>query len=297
VLHGLTTSYVVTSDVPGILLRTLILRGQLSEVLLSASLSSRHDRDLRVLLGATCLLLASLAHDVGESDAGLAQADAAVTFAAQAEHPELLAWAYCTKAMICTWSQRPTDVLVTTQAGLAVSGGHVVELRLSGLRSRALAQLGRSGEALSLLRRTQDSSDRTWVSSSLADLGDVFSFPEIRQHYYAAATYALLGDHRGVERSVALVEGGGADMPSGWTVSRALSRGHLALVVLSDSGPRAAEEALAPVFALPVHARVVQVDQILAAVARRLVAPEFGGSPSARTLADTLCDFRSTAHG
>lgn len=228
--------------------------------------------------------------------AGLTQADAAVTFAAQAKHPELMAWAYCTKAMIYLWTQRLADVLVNTESGLALGAGPVVGLRLAGLRSRALAQLGRCREAVALLRRSQDSGQSTGDFSGLADLGDLFTFPASRQHYYAAATYALLGDHEGVEQSVALVEGHAHTPGAGvWPVSRALSRGHLALAMLSDSGPQAAHEALMPVFALPAHARVVQVDQALAAVARGLATPEFEGSPSARALSDAVRDFRSTA--
>jgi hypothetical protein len=46
-----------------------------------------------------------------------------------------------------------------------------------------------------------------------------------------------------------------------------------------------------------VHARVVQVDQTLAAVARRLATPEFEGSPSARALSDALQDFRNPVKG
>jgi hypothetical protein len=291
-VRDLTTSYVVASDVPATMLATLRLRGHLSETLLTGAMPACHERDLRVLLGATCLLLASLSHDVGEPAAGLAQADAAATFAAQAKHPELLAWAYCTKAMICTWAQRPADVLVHTASGLAIGGGPVVGLRLAGLRSRALAQSGRLQEALTLLRQSQDSAESSSSFSSLADLGDLFTFPASRQHYYAAATYALLGDRQGVEQSVALVEGRGPTPGAGvWPVSRALSRGHLALAMLSDDGPQAAHEALAPVFALPPHARVVQVGQTLAEVARRVASPAFQGSPSARALSDALQDL------
>jgi len=291
-LRRLTTDYVVTSDLPQILVEALLLRDRL------AGLIDQSDaRELHVMMGATCLLLASISHDAGESEAGMMQARSAETFADLARHPELLGWVLCTKAMIDLWRHRPAEVLAHAGRGEAIALSGSAGLRLKGLHVRALAQLNRKAEAAALMRHIEHAPSATSRSGSMADYGSLFSFPDTRQLYYAAVSHAHLGDYAAVEQCVEAV--GHDDQPpvSGtWPVSWALSRSYLALARLdhkgTTGGPEAAAQALTPVLSLPEVQRINQLGQVLTDIDRRLKATAFRNSPSAKALREAIGEFR-----
>ena len=298
-LYQLTTDYVVTSDLPRILVDAIIVRNRLSTLIERRKLRQRELRESYVMMGAVCLLLASVSHDFGESAAGMTQAEAAEVWADLAEAPELHGWVLCTKAMIDLWRGRPYDVLHHAAQGAVLSTVGAASVRLTGLQTRALAQVKRTSEAVTLLRQTESHGNNFDQGMALADLGPMFSFPASRQHYYAAVSYAQLGDLTATERLVAQMGHGDAPpLANGvWPISWALSRSYLALARLDhrgdDGGPDAALQALAPVLTLPDVQRINQLGQVFADIDRRAATPAFAASSSGRALREAVRSFRT----
>ncbi|GAB1641499.1 hypothetical protein [Krasilnikovia sp. MM14-A1259] len=298
-LRRLTTDYVVTSDLPRITAEALLLRSRLAPLIDQRASRPREVRELHTIMGAVCLLLASISHDFGAAEAGMLHARSAETFADLADHRQLLGWSLCTKAMIDLWRSRPGEVVDNAdrarEMGIAGDG----RLRLEGLRVRALAQLGRTDEARTLMRQLEDPADTNQTPAALDELGSLFSFPESRRRYYGAVSYALLGDLAGVERSVAaLGYDEKAASPNGaWPVSWALSGSYLAVARLnhrgSDGGPEAARAALAPILSLPPVQRINQLGQVLGDLDRRLRMPAYRKNSAARDLRVAIRSFRS----
>jgi hypothetical protein len=91
-LYRLATDYALTSDLPPILSKLVALRDELHTTLTARQHHPNDTRDLYVLLGAACVLLASISHDLSEPSAGMAQATTAETFAELSGHHCLLIW-------------------------------------------------------------------------------------------------------------------------------------------------------------------------------------------------------------
>lgn len=290
-LRKATNGYVTTSDLPTALAGALQVRSWLAPLRAHGGVSAAQIRELYLLEGAACLLLASVSHDFGESAAGMLHAEAASRFAECAGHAELRGWVLCTKAMIELWRGRPHSVL--HHAAGAIAGGQSYARRLRGLETRALAQLGQTTEAAARLRQESDEPSADGAAE-LTDLGAMFTFPEGRQKYYSAVSHALLSDHRRAEEYT-LALGFTQHPPSGadaWPISWALARSHLALARLgSGSGPDGAAEALAPVLALAEGQRINQLAQVFQAVADLLNRPGLRRDATATLLHDQIRDF------
>ncbi|WP_189168048.1 hypothetical protein [Pilimelia anulata] len=294
-LRRAADDYVATSDVGRGIVDAVVLRDRVAAQIESGRQHPRTAADLYVTMSATCLLLASLSHDVGEPEAGMAQARSAESFAAMAGHTGLRSWALCTKAMIDLWRGHTEAVLAHAAEGNDVAVGGDGHRRLRGLQVRALAQLGRRDEARALLRT--EPPPRSPVGA-LAEFGGLFSFPHHRQLYYRAVSYAHLGDQGAVEETMAAL-GYGQSAPAGgsWPVSWALGRGYLAIARLDSTGggPEGAVEAVRPVLEMPKQQRIKQVHQVLGEVTARLRAGRHATSRSGRELTEAIRSFRQEA--
>jgi DNA-binding XRE family transcriptional regulator len=112
-LYHLATDYALTSDLAPILRDLVELRDELHTTLTARQHHPGDTHDLYVLLGAACVLLSSISHDLSEPLAGMTQATTAETFAELSGHRGLLTWAYCTKAMIASWWATPLRCCIT----------------------------------------------------------------------------------------------------------------------------------------------------------------------------------------
>jgi hypothetical protein len=298
-LHRISTDYVVTSDLPRTLVDTLMVRDRLDGLIERRRLSVSELRESYVLMTAACLLLASVSHDFGEPAAGMQQADAAQVWADLAEVPDLQGWVLCTKAMIDLWRGRPYDVLSHAARGAGLPANSAARRRLAGLEIRALAQAKRRGEALTLLQHAESAGTDVAHSTALAHLGPTFSFPTSRQHYYAAVSYAQLGDLAATERLVTQLGHGDTPPPAHgvWPISWALSRSYLALARLNhrgdDGGPDAALQALEPILTLPDAQRINQLGQVVADIDRCASSPALATSSASRALRAAVQSFRT----
>jgi transcriptional regulator with XRE-family HTH domain len=295
-LHRLATDYALTSDLNPILHELVGLRNYLYTTLTTRAHHPGDTRDLYVLLGAACVLLASISHDLSEPNAGMTQAATAETFAELSGHRELLTWAHCTKAMIASWWATPAQVLHYAEKAHAVGAVGISATRLAGLHARALAQLGKRTDAITVLRTAQDQRDTLDDTNGLRELGEVFTFPPARQHYYNAATHLHLGNWRQVEHETKAVADLYGTLPTGqsWPVTLTLSRIYQAQARLHTYGPEGASETLRPVFDTPVQQRVPQTSQALTALRRNLQTKKLVMLPAARNLDEAIGSFQSS---
>lgn len=295
-LYRLATDYALTSDLALILNELVELRDELHTALTTRQHHPNDTRDLYVLLGAACVLLSSISHDLSEPLAGMTQATTAETFAELSGHRGLLTWAYCTKAMIASWWATPAEVLHHVQKAHSIGAFGIPAVRLAGLQARALAQLGKRTEAIAVLHAAQDQRDKFGEHNDLQELGEVFTFPLPRQHYYNAATHLHLHNWVDVERETTTVGDlyGTSTMGRAWPVTLTLTRIYQSRARLQEHGPEAAFDALRPVFNIPVKLRLPQTSQALSGLRNELVLKPFAALPAARDLSEAIGSFQSS---
>jgi DNA-binding XRE family transcriptional regulator len=295
-LYRLATDYALTSDLAPILRDLVELRDELHTTLVVRGHHPGDTQDLYVLLGAACVLLSSISHDLSEPLAGMIQATTAETFAELSGHRGLLTWAHCTKAMIASWWATPAEVLHHAHKAQAIGAVGVAGVRLAGLQARALAQLGNRTEAIAVLHAAQDQRDAFGEHNDLQELGEVFTFPLPRQHYYNAAIHLHLGNWVDVERETTIVGDlyGTPTIGQAWPVTLTLTRIYQAQARLAEHGPEGAFDALRPVFDIPVKLRLPQTSQALNGLRTVLQSKPFATLPAARDLSETIGSFQSS---
>jgi hypothetical protein len=295
-LYRLATDYALTSDLAPILCDLVELRDELHTALRGRRHHPDDTRDLYVLLGAACVLLGSISHDLSEPLAGMTQATTAETFAQLSGHRGLLTWAYCTKAMIASWWAIPAEVLYHADKAQAMGAVGISAIRLAGLQARALAQLGRRTEAIAVLHAAHDQRDRFGEHDDLRELGEVFTFPLPRQHYYNATTHLHLGNWAEVEQETTTVSRlyGTPTIGQAWPVTLTLTRIYQAQARLQKAGPEGAFDAVRPVFDIPVKLRLPQTSQALNRLRNQLQSKPFAALPAAHDLSEAIGSFQSS---
>jgi hypothetical protein len=298
-LHQLATDYVVTAGLDSIFSELVILRDRLYVLLDRYGKRPRDARELHLLLGSTCVLLASISHDLAEPRAAMIQTRAALTFAELAGHAGLQTWVHCTRAMIASWWNSPDDVLHHARQSRITGQSGIGAIRLAGLEARALAQSGQHGKAADLLHAAHDQRDKLPITDSLRDLGEVFTFSPARQHYYNAATFAHMHDWQAVEKSVSTVVNLYGTMATGqcWPVTMTLSHVYLAQARLNRNGPEGAWGALVSVLEIPKGQRIPQIIQALNGLRMQLRSEACASLPAARDLDEAVHSFCATADG
>ncbi|TQF01338.1 hypothetical protein E6W39_02660 [Kitasatospora acidiphila] len=149
-------------------------------------------KDLYVLAGTLCGVLANAAFDLGAYHAAHTHARTALLCAKQAGHHSLQVWLHGMQALISYWDNRPADAVHFAQSAtdLTPEGG-TAGIRLASIESRAHARLGHRTDALAALHRADDLREQ-WDGSEL--LGGMMAFPVAKQHFYASTSYLWLGE-------------------------------------------------------------------------------------------------------
>ncbi|MGH3770336.1 MAG: helix-turn-helix transcriptional regulator [Pseudonocardiaceae bacterium] len=293
-LHRLATDYVVNLDLNHILPELVILRDRLYSLLAWYGQRPGDARELHLLLGATCVLLASISHDLAEPSAAMIQTRTALASAELAGHAGLITWVYCTRAMIALWWGSADDVLHHAQRARAVGLSGVGAIRLAGIEARALAQSGQHQRGTEVLHASHAQREKLHIIDSLRDLGETFTFSATHQHQYNAAAYAHMCDWKAVEReaSRAISLYGTPEAGQCWPVNMTHSRVCLAQARLSLSGPESAQDTLTPVFELPNEQHVPIIAQILSKIQVQLRSKVYANLPVARDLDEAIRNFR-----
>jgi hypothetical protein len=178
-----------------------------------------------------------------------------------------MGWARGMQASVALWDGRFEDAAGYAADGLSYLGTGAGGARLHMLRARANAILGRAAVAKQALAMADDAR----AVGGDDELHDVvageFAFRPAKHIYYAAVTHLYLGDApMAIEKareSLRLYETDARAHRSYGCES--MARAHLAVAYLREDDPRGAEEAMAPLLALPPERRIDSLTATLAA--------------------------------
>ncbi|MFB7114021.1 helix-turn-helix domain-containing protein [Streptomyces sp. NPDC056291] len=252
-------------------------------------------RELFLLAGTSCLLLAHASQNLGDEDAAIAQLQTAWSLAEQSDHNDLRAWVKGTAALIAEWSSRRQTALDYTRQAIQLSPGGETRIRIAAIEARAAARIGDRGTAMAALEEIKRARERSGAPDTLTRFGGLLTFPEAKQHYYIGGTYALLGEHRLAEQhsttAIELYENGPAEHRS--YGDEALARLDIVTARIAAGEIEGAGEQLRPILDLPLDRRIRQLGDAMRGVARLLEEPRLAGSFVARELADAALGYQA----
>jgi hypothetical protein len=249
---------------------------------------------LYLIAGRVCGLLGWISGDVGRLGEGETQARTGWLCAELADSDGLRAWVRATQSKLAYWDGRMQDSVRFAEAGLAYGATDSARPLLACLAARALARLGRPGDARRALARAAD--ERAAVSRP-DEVGGLFGFSEAQQNYLAGSTHLWLREPvealRASDRAVELYRSGNpADRFYG---AEMLALIDAAAACLQADELDGAAEKLAPVLELPPDRRLETFTQRLGEMRGVLVQERYSGSRAASDLRHQIEDFRAGA--
>ncbi|MFI2204716.1 helix-turn-helix domain-containing protein [Streptomyces sp. NPDC020192] len=252
-------------------------------------------RELLLLAGTSCLLLAHASQNLGDEGAAVAQLQSAWTFAEQSDHNDLRAWVKGTAALIAEWSSRRQTALDYTRQAIHLASGGETRIRVAAIEARAAARIGDRHTAMAALEELKRAREQDAASDALTRFGGLLTFPEAKQHYYIGGTFALLGEYRPAEQhaltAIELYENGPQEHRS--YGDEALARLDVVTARIAAGELEGAEEQLRPLLDLPPDRRIRQLGDAMQTVARLLEEPRLARSPLARELADATRGYQA----
>jgi transcriptional regulator with XRE-family HTH domain len=265
--------------------------------MLRSGVPPRQARDMCVLTGTACVLLAHATENLGDPVSAMAQARTALACAEQAEHDGLRAWARGTAALIAEWTGRPGDAARIAREGQRYAQSAESRVRLAAIEARAHARVGDVAAAMDALdqaRRARDSD--TGQRDGIVECGGVLTFPPVKQRYYEGGTLVLAGQNVPGERAaldaIRLYEAGPAVQRS--YGDEAIARVDVVTARVAKGDIEGAQAAITPVLALPPERRIGQLAATLAPVAAHLEVPRLA-SRAAADLAAEIREFTTSA--
>lgn len=256
-------------------LSDLVATQERAFALLEGRQRPEQSRDLYLLAGITCGLMARASHDLGASHDAMTQARTGYACADNAGHDGLRAWTRGLQALISYRSGQWDDSVNYAQIGAdaAARGRGTATVWLASSEARALAALNRLDEANAVLDRAADLRDDV-QPDELDSLGGVCTFGRARQLYYAAEVLSWAGPPEATRAERIALEAldtyAAAPARDRAFGGEAGTRSALALARVSQGQVDGAAEALAPVLDLPpaqrIHGVVTSVEQVRTAL-------------------------------
>ncbi len=232
-------------------------------------------RDLYLIAGIACGLMAKASHDFGAPHDAMTHARTGYACADNAGHDGLRAWTRGLQAQITYWSGRLEDSVRYAQLGAeaATRSRGTAGVWLASSEARSLAALNRLEDAHTALGRATEARDRA-QPDELDSLGGVCTFSRPRQLYYAADALAWGGEAEAnhTERLAleALDAYAGAPDQDRSFGDEAGTSSALAVARVIRREIDGAAEALAPVLELPppkrIHGIVTSVEHVRTAL-------------------------------
>ncbi len=266
----------------------------------SERLRPAESRQLHGLAGIACALLAQSTHELGFRRAAMTHAHAAFVCAELAGFDSLQVWIRATQAAIAEYAGLPHEAVRYAEAGRAHASRGTAVVRLMSLAANGHARLGDTTAAREALSAAERARDMAADDDPLDDFGGALSVSLAKQHAYAASALALLRQGppalTAATRALELYQ---AAPPEGrQPVNEGYAHIDVALGRMLNGELDGVGDALAPVLALPVHARVDLLDEKLRRVHRQLSEGAVtGGRPRAvRELQEQIEEFVAGAN-
>ncbi|MGH3717459.1 MAG: hypothetical protein ACRDRI_01195 [Pseudonocardiaceae bacterium] len=230
-------------------------------------------RDLYLIAGIACGLMAKASHDLGAPHDAMTQARAGYACADNADHDGLRAWIRGLQSGIAYWAGRLEDSVRYAQLGAdaAARSRGTTGVWLASSEARSLAALGRFVDARAAIARAAATRDRVQFDE-LDSLG--FVFGRSRQLYLAADALAWGGPSTASETERLALDALDAyeDSPPEHRAfgMEAGARSALAVARVFRREVEGAAEALTPVFELPpakrIHGIVASIEHVRSAL-------------------------------
>ncbi|MGH3772226.1 MAG: hypothetical protein ACRDRW_12650 [Pseudonocardiaceae bacterium] len=152
-------------------------------------------RDLYLIAGIACGLMAKASHDLGAPHDAMTQARAGYACADNAGHDGLRAWIRGLQTLITYWSGRLEDSVRYAKLGAEVAARSrgTASVWLASSEARSLAALNRLEDAHAALGRATEARELL-QPDELDGLGGLCTFSRPRQLYYAADALAWGGE-------------------------------------------------------------------------------------------------------
>jgi hypothetical protein len=254
-------------------------------------------RDLYLVAGLLCGVLANASFDLGYLDAAETQCRTAFLCAELAGHNGLKAWIRGTQSLIAYWDDRPHAAV-----DLAIDGWRyepeigTARVRLAAIEARARGRLRDSAGVQSALRRAEEARA---VVTRPDDPGGMMAFPEAKQMFYAATAYLWLGSpetYREAEHAAgAAVRAYQEDPPERRRIGElCLARLDLATARLVGQDLDGTAEQVQEVLEMGVRRRTESVARRLGQVAIALERPQYQHAGLALDLHDQIADYLRT---
>ncbi|MEY9211550.1 helix-turn-helix transcriptional regulator [Thermobifida halotolerans] len=251
----------------------------------------------RLLLaaGASTLLLAHAAQNLGDRYAASAHLAAARRCAEYAEHDQLRSWVLGSAALFAEWLPAPdTAAQHASHSYTLMSSGHTA-IRAAAVEARAFARLGDRTRALQALDRLQhaDAIERTHDDFGIT-FGGLFTFPQAKQEFYRGSVHLLLGDtatarHHAAAALKAYRSGPAQERSYG---DEALACVDLVTALLRLGDLEGAERGLSALLQLPKEKRIQQLFPALAALSQLLSQPQFRRNAHVREMRERIRCYR-----
>ncbi len=150
-------------------------------------------RDLYVIAGTLCGMLANASFDLGYPDAAATQARTAFLCGELAGHNGVRCWVRGMQSLIAYWQGRVADAVSLAHDGWAfVPERGTARVRVAALEARAAGRLGDKAAMLDALRRADQARDKIVGDD---EPGGMLAFPASKQFFYAASAYLGLNHH------------------------------------------------------------------------------------------------------
>jgi hypothetical protein len=251
-------------------------------------------RELFMLTGTACLLLAHASQNLGESTPAMAQIRTARMCAEQADHTGLRAWAAGTAALITEWSPQNRMALKLTAHAARLAPPGEARIRIAAIEARTAARIGDRRLSLAALRRMEQAREETPVHDEVEQFGGLLTFPTAKQDYYIGGTLTLLGDyeeahHHATAAITAYRSGPREERSYG---DETLAQMDLITIGILRGDFDAAATALGHVLDLPPQMRIRQLGNAVNRLDSLTNRPDLKGNKTIGQLMDLVRDYR-----
>ncbi|MFE0187622.1 helix-turn-helix domain-containing protein [Streptomyces sp. NPDC059008] len=254
----------------------------------------QQSRELFMLAGTACLLLAHASQNLGEPTSAMAQIRTARLCAEQADHKGLRAWTAGTVALIAEWSPQNRMALKLTEQAARLAPAGEARIRIAAIEARVAARIGDRELSLAALDRMQRAREESPLHDEVEQFGGLLTFPLAKQDYYLGGTYTLLGKHEQARHHATAAI---TAYRSGPTEERSYGDEALAHIDLITAGilqgdPDGATTALQHVLDLPLQMRIRQLGSAMDRLGGLMRRTDLKGNRTIRQLADLIHGYQ-----
>lgn len=256
-------------------------------------------RELYLVTGVLCGILANASFDLGHLTAAETQARTARLCAELAGNNWLLSWVGGTQSLIAYWDDRPGDaVILARSAWQHAPESGTAQVRLAAIEARAHARMRDAEASDEALHRAERAREQIRADD---EFDGMMSFPEVKQSFYGSTCHLWLGDvdehrYRTAERLAADAVGWYEAMPP--ERSR-IGEQCLAMLDLADARQArgdldGAAEVAQAALKMGSRRRTDSVARRLQHISRRLSRPAHQDAPVALALREEIDAFCRT---